>query len=85
MSSRCRPFDSDRKRTELSWSCRRTSQQNVLVRLSEYPGLGRERPDLGEDLRSFPVMNVMIVYRGLDGGVEIVRVFHESRDLPAQF
>lgn len=72
----------DRPRAAKNWANR---VDEVFVRLSEYPGLGRERPDLGEDLRSFPIMSGVIIYRRLSDGVEIVRVLHESRDLRAQF
>ena len=49
--------------------------------LAENPRVGRERSDLGEGLRSFPVRNCVIFYRLLDGMVEIVNVIHGSRDV----
>ena len=49
------------------------------------PRVGRERPDLGEGLRSFPVGNDVIFYRLLDGVVEIVNVIHGSRDIESLF
>lgn len=53
--------------------------------LAENPRVGRERPDLGEGLRSFPVGNYVIFYRLLDGVVEIVNVIHGSRDIESLF
>lgn len=50
--------------------------------LGEYPRAGRKRPELGDDLRTFPVVNIVIIYRPVVEGIEVVRVLHESRDLP---
>ena len=40
---------------------------DVFERLSEFPALGRARPELGPDLRSFPVnrLRVTIFYAGV--------------------
>jgi toxin ParE1/3/4 len=51
--------------------------------LAGMPGMGRARPELRPDLRSFPVGPFMIFYRPIDGGIEIVRVTRGARDLPA--
>lgn len=59
--------------------------EEVCQVLSEYPKAGEKRPELGQSLRTFPADSFVIVYRPVGDGVEIVRVFHESRDLPAQF
>lgn len=71
---------------------RPTTSRNWVERIdesfqhrAEYALIARKRPELGADLRSFPVMNVVIVYRPMEDGIELVRVVHESRDLPAQF
>jgi toxin ParE1/3/4 len=53
--------------------------------LGDYPRAGRSRPELGADMRTFPVVSFVIVYRPIRDGIEVVRVLHESRDLPAQF
>lgn len=57
-------------------------QSTSLVR---NPRLGRARPELLEELRSFPVGNYVLFYRPMDDGIEIVRVLHGARDLPNQF
>lgn len=49
------------------------------------PLMGRARNDLLPELRSFPVGNYLLFYDVTSGGVEIVRVVHGSRDLPAVF
>ena len=54
-------------------------------RHAEQPLIGRARPELGSDLRSFPVGNYIIIYRPISDGVEIVRVLHGSRDIESLF
>ena len=53
--------------------------------LARLPEIGRERPELGPDLRGFPVGSYIIFYRVIDSGVEIVRVLSAARDLDALF
>lgn len=49
--------------------------------LAENPELGRKRPELAPDLRSFPVKNYLIFYRIGRGPLEIVRILSGFRDL----
>lgn len=49
--------------------------------LSEHPGIGRRDPERSE-LRIFVVGSYLIIYRELDGGVEVLRYVHGRRDLP---
>jgi toxin ParE1/3/4 len=49
--------------------------------LARNPRIGRARPDLRRDLRSFPYGAYLILYRIIDGGVEIVHVVHAARNL----
>jgi len=51
-------------------------------RLAETPGLGRSRPDLAHELRSFPLGNYLIFYHPEPGGIIIVRVLHAARNIP---
>lgn len=51
--------------------------------LAEYPKLGRVRPELGRHARSMPVGNYLIIYRDLADRLEILRILHGARDLPA--
>jgi toxin ParE1/3/4 len=57
----------------------------VIARLSDFPGLGPGRDELHAGLRSFPIGNYVLFYRRIPGGVEIVRVFHGARDLDELF
>ncbi|MET4716406.1 plasmid stabilization system protein ParE [Bradyrhizobium japonicum] len=49
--------------------------------LVENPLAGRERQELRDSLRSFPVGNYVIFYVPLPDGVEIVRVMHGRQDI----
>jgi toxin ParE1/3/4 len=49
--------------------------------LARQPLLGRSRPELATDLRSFPVGRYVIFYVPLPKGIEIVRVLHGARDI----
>jgi len=53
--------------------------------LAQMPGLGRLRPDLAPELRSFVVGNHVIFYRETHDGIEVIRVLHGARDLPSLF
>ncbi len=53
--------------------------------LADHRCAGRERPELKEDLHSFPEGNYLIFYRLWAGNVAIVRVIHGSRDLEEIF
>ncbi|MGB9234205.1 MAG: type II toxin-antitoxin system RelE/ParE family toxin [Terriglobales bacterium] len=49
--------------------------------LARQPHLGRSRPELAVDLRSFPVGRYVLFYVALPKRVEIVRVLHGARDI----
>jgi toxin ParE1/3/4 len=52
-----------------------------LELLAERPLLGRARPELGADLRSFAHRPYLIFYRPLADGIEVLRVLHGAREL----
>jgi toxin ParE1/3/4 len=54
-------------------------------RLADMPGTGRPRPDLGPEVRSVSFGNYLIVYRPIEGSIEIARVLHGRRDITALF
>ena len=56
-----------------------------FVLLAGQPLIGRERPELALNLRSFPVSSYVIFYRPITNGVGIARVLHGSRDIDALF
>jgi toxin ParE1/3/4 len=51
--------------------------------LMQNPLAGRERPELQQRLRSFPVGNYIIFYVPLPDGIEIVRVMNGRQDIGA--
>jgi toxin ParE1/3/4 len=53
--------------------------------LSRMPEMGRKRFDLSSGLRSLAVNNYVIFYRPLSDGIQVVRVLHGARDIPALF
>lgn len=55
-------------------------------RLAELPGtLGRSRPDIRPDVRSFALRNYVLVFRYQDEAIDILRVIERHRDIGAQF
>jgi toxin ParE1/3/4 len=53
--------------------------------LRDYPHMGREQDRLLVNLRSFVVKNYFIFYQSSEGGIEILRVLHGSRDIGSIF
>ena len=63
--------------------------EETLATIAAMPGIGTlwgsERPAL-DAVRFFPVTrfrNHLIFYRQVEGGIEVVRVLHGARELPA--
>ncbi len=50
-------------------------------RLADQPFTGVARQDLGEEVRSLPHGNYLVIYRPTSFGVGIARVVHGARDL----
>ena len=53
--------------------------------LAQMPEMGRTRFELAPNLRSLPVGNHVIFYRPAPDGIQIIRVLHGARDIPALF
>jgi toxin ParE1/3/4 len=53
-----------------------------LERLTEHPEMGPARPDIAADMRILPAENYLILYRLLDGIVEVVRIVDGRRNIP---
>jgi len=53
--------------------------------LAEHPGIGRPRPRLGENVRSFPIGNYLLFYVPTIDGMIVLRLIYGGRDLPAAF
>ncbi|WP_349817274.1 type II toxin-antitoxin system RelE/ParE family toxin [Bradyrhizobium sp. SSBR45R] len=52
--------------------------------LADNPHAGRERPELGHDIRSFPVGNYIVFYIPTTDAIEVVRIMHAARDITAE-
>lgn len=53
--------------------------------LRDHPQMGREQENLLVNLRSFVVKSYIIFYQPFEGGIEILRVIHGSRDIESIF
>jgi toxin ParE1/3/4 len=53
--------------------------------LASKRAMGRQRKELGSNLRSHVVGNYIIFYRCMNDEIEVVRVLHGARDLPPLF
>lgn len=53
--------------------------------LASMPKLGRKRPDIASQLRSFPLGNYVIFYPPVPEGIQVLRVLHGARDTRALF
>ncbi len=56
-----------------------------FILLAEFPTMGRQRPELGNGIRSFPIGNYMVFYRLIDDGIELIRVLHGARNAKRLF
>jgi toxin ParE1/3/4 len=62
------------------------SLQEQCKQLARLPGLiGRPRPELRSDMRSFAFKGYVIFFRYLNDTVEIVRILERHRDVAARF
>jgi toxin ParE1/3/4 len=55
--------------------------ERKLELLADNPLMGPARPDIALELRYHPVGNHLLLYRVVEGGIEIVRVVHGGRNL----
>ncbi|WP_293349953.1 MULTISPECIES: type II toxin-antitoxin system RelE/ParE family toxin [unclassified Microcoleus] len=53
--------------------------------LINFPNMGRSYEELAASVRGLPLMGYIILYRAIDGGIEIIRVVRGERDLPSLF
>ena len=50
-----------------------------------HPQIGAKAEEYAPTLRHFTVWNYAIFYRPVDGGIELIRILHDTRDLPKFF
>ncbi|MBF0620952.1 MAG: type II toxin-antitoxin system RelE/ParE family toxin [Magnetococcales bacterium] len=58
---------------------------STCYNISQSPLMGRERPELGRDIRSFPIGRFIIFYRPIETGMYVVRVLRGSMNLDQIF
>jgi toxin ParE1/3/4 len=58
---------------------------NRLPMLAQYPDMGKSRNDLASGLRSFPSKPYIVFYAKFSGGIEIIRIVHQSRNIEDLF
>ena len=59
--------------------------QEKAQKLAEFPDLGRDRPELAEGLKSFPVDRYNLYYTVTETKLILVRVLPGDRDITAIF
>lgn len=57
----------------------------VLGKLARFPHLGRRRPELTQDLRSFAVGEYIVFYRATAKRLDVVRILSGYRDIGSLF
>ncbi len=57
----------------------------LFLTLCDQPFMGRARPEFGEDIRSFPMKNYIILYRPTPTTIEIIRVLNAALDVDETF
>jgi toxin ParE1/3/4 len=57
-----------------------------LTLYASQPRMGEARADLGEGVRVFSFRkSYVVIYRPIDDGIDVLRVFHGARDYPSLF
>ncbi len=57
----------------------------ALLKLAQYPDFGRERNDIYNGARSFPVEKHIVFYQVSDNGINVARILHQRMDLSKHF
>jgi toxin ParE1/3/4 len=57
--------------------------ERKIATYATQPELGERRPDLGAEVRCFPVGSYVVFYRARKDDIEVLRVLHGSRDIPS--
>ena len=57
----------------------------ALLKLAQYPDFGRERNDVYNGAKSFPVEKHIVFYQISDNGIEVARILHQRMDPSKHF
>jgi toxin ParE1/3/4 len=55
--------------------------RSKLEHLARWNTIGRPRPELATDCRSYPFGNYCFYFRPTDAGIEVIRILHSARDI----
>ena len=55
--------------------------RSKLEHLAKWNTLGRPRPEIALNCRSYPFGKYCFFFRPIDNGIEVIRVIHSARDL----
>jgi toxin ParE1/3/4 len=61
------------------------SLDDKAATLARNPEIGRLRPELADELRSFPIGNYILFYTCTPEGILIARVLHGAQDIERMF
>jgi len=62
--------------------------QNIdaaLIKLAQYPDFGRERNEVYNGAKSFPVEKHIVFYQVSDNGIDVARILHQRMDPSKHF
>ncbi len=57
----------------------------ALLKLAQYPDFGRERNDVYNSAKSFPVEKHIVFYQVSDDGIDVARILHQRMDPSKHF
>ncbi len=57
----------------------------ALLKLAQYPDFGRERSEIYNGARSFPVEKHIVFYQVSEKGIDVARILHQRMDLSKHF
>jgi toxin ParE1/3/4 len=55
------------------------------LKLAQYPDFGKQRSDIYNGARSFPVEKHIVFYQINDNGIDVARILHQRMDLSKHF
>ena len=58
---------------------------SALLKLAQYPDFGKERSDVYNGARSFPVEKHIVFYQVSEVGIDVARILHQRMDLSKHF
>jgi len=55
--------------------------EGVMIDLAKEPGMGRDRSELGREVKSFPLKGHIVIYTKSVAGIRGLRVLHGHQDV----